>query len=119
MIASLIISAVFGAVVSAVTGFDFLFWIAGGVFFICLLPFVLLSSFVHGEVSYAQDRADYRQEMSELKAEELADAREFTEDERLNRVIRSLKTQTNIYDNRQVHFHEESKHTDSDQKGVR
>jgi hypothetical protein len=79
----------------------------------------LISSFVHGEVSYAQDRADYRQAMLEIKTEELADEHEFAEDTRLDRLIKSSGTQTNIYnDNRQVHFHRMSRHTDDNQKGT-
>jgi hypothetical protein len=106
IIASLIISVIFGAVVSAVTGMGFLFWITGGVFFVCLLPLALVLSLIHGEVSYAQDRADYRQAMAEIQAEELAGERETAEDARLDRLIKSGKTRTSVYnDNRQVHLH--------------
>jgi hypothetical protein len=106
MIILLVISAVVGAVVYGFTGIGFLFWIAGGVFFVCGLPFAVVFSLVHGEVSYAQDRADYRQAMAEIQAEELADEHEFAEDERVDRLVASGKAQTNVYtDNRQVHFH--------------
>jgi UPF0716 family protein affecting phage T7 exclusion len=33
---------------------------AAGVVFLCGLPFALISSFIHGEVSYSADRADRR-----------------------------------------------------------
>jgi hypothetical protein len=90
IIVSLVLSAVFGGVVSSVTGLDFLFWIAAGVFFICLLPAALVISLIHGEVSYAQDRADYREEMAGIRAAELA----------------AGEGPANIYnDNRQIHFH--------------
>jgi uncharacterized membrane protein len=106
MLALFIMSAIAGAIVYGFTGTGFLFWAAGGVFFVCGLPFAIVSSFIHGEVSYAQDRADYRQMMAELKAEELADEHEFAEDGRADRIARSGKPQTNNYtDNRQVHFH--------------
>jgi hypothetical protein len=119
MVALLVMSVIAGTAVSGLTGLGFLFWIAGGAVFICGLPFAVISSFVHGEVSYAQDREDYRQAVSEIEAEELADEREFAEDARLDRLIRSLETRTNIYnDNRQVHLHGMSRHTDGNQKGT-
>jgi hypothetical protein len=103
MIVLFILSVIIGAIVSGVAGIGFLFWVISAVIFVCGLPFALISSFVRGEVSYAQDRADYRQLMSEIKAEELADEREFAEDVRLDRLVKSSKSQTNIYnDNRQV-----------------
>jgi hypothetical protein len=108
-------SLIFGAVISGVTGIGFLFWISGGVFFVCGLPFAVISSFIHGEVSYAQDRADYRQIMSEIAAEELAEEHEFAEDARLDRLVESSRVRTNIYnDNRQVHLHESLRYTDGD-----
>jgi hypothetical protein len=106
MIALLIVSVIAGAAVSGLTGSGFLFWIAGGVFFVCGLPFALITSFIHGEVSYAQDRADYRQVMAEIQAEELADEHETAENARLDRLIKSGETRTSVYnDNRQVHLH--------------
>jgi hypothetical protein len=106
MLVLFILSAIVGTVVYGFTGIGFLFWIAGGVFFVCGLPFAVVSSFVHGEVSYAQDRADYRQAMAEIQTEELADEHEFAEDARIDRIVKSAKAQMNSYvDNRQVHFH--------------
>jgi hypothetical protein len=106
MIVLLILSVIIGAIVSGLAGIGFFFWATSAAVFICGLPFALISSFVHGEVSYAQDRADYRQLLSEIKAEELADEREFAEDARLDRLVRSSKSQTNIYnDNRQVRIY--------------
>jgi hypothetical protein len=99
-------SIIAGVAVSGFTGIDFLFWIAGGAFFACGLPFALVASFIHGEVSYAQDRADYRQAIAEINAEELADEHEFAEDARVDRLIRSGETRASVYnDNRQVHLH--------------
>jgi hypothetical protein len=106
MITLLTMSIIADAAVSGLTGIGFLFWLAGGVVFICGLPFALISSFVHGEVSYAQDRADYRQIMAEIQAEELADEHEFAEDARVDRLIKSGETRARVYnDNRQVHLH--------------
>jgi hypothetical protein len=107
MLALLILSVIAGAVVSGLTGIGFLFWLAGGAVFICGLPFALFSSFVHGEVSYAQDRVDYRQAMAEIKAEELADEHEFAEDARLDRLAEAVKKKfTRIHnDNRQIRIY--------------
>jgi hypothetical protein len=115
----LIMSAIFGAVISGVTGAGVLFWIAGGAVFICGLPFAVIFSFVHGEVSYAQDRADYRQFMSEIAAEESADEHECACAARPDRPVKPAKTQTNIYnDHRQVHFHGRPGCADGCRKGV-
>jgi hypothetical protein len=107
MLVLLILSAITGGAVSGLTGMSFLFWLAGGIVFICGLPFVLVISFIHGEVSYAQDREDYRQAMSEIKAEELADEHEFAEDARVDRLVEAVKrSSAKLYnDNRQVHIH--------------
>jgi hypothetical protein len=75
--------------------------IAGAAVFICGLPFALIFSFVYGEISYARNRADYRQTMPEIKAEELA------EDTRIDRLIKPSKTRPNIYnDSRHVWLYE-------------
>jgi hypothetical protein len=108
MIVLLIMSAVIGSVVSACTGIGILFWIAGGAVLIFGLPFALISSFIHGEVSYVQDRADYRQAMTEIKAEELTDEHEFAEDARVDRLAAAIKRKKKpsvTVDNRQVHIH--------------
>jgi hypothetical protein len=119
VIALLIISGVIGAIVAGTTGIDVLFGIVGCVVFICGLPFALLSSFVHGEVSYAQDRADYRQAMSDIAAEELANEREAAEDARVDRLIKGSKAQMRIYnDNRQIHFHGTAKESIQNKEGV-
>jgi hypothetical protein len=103
----IIVSVIIGGIAYALTGLGFLFWLAAGVVFVCGLPFALIFSLIHGEVSYAQDRADYREMMSEIAAAELADEHEFNEDMRTNRLIRHSKGQTNIYnDNRQVYLQE-------------
>jgi hypothetical protein len=108
MIALIIVSIIIGAAVSGLTGIGILFWVVGAAIFICGLPFALVTSFIHNEVSCAQDRADYRQEMLEIAAEELADEHEFAEDERLDRLVESVKkNSTKIYnDNRQVRLYE-------------
>jgi hypothetical protein len=108
MIILIILSVIAGAVISGVTGMGFLFWVAAGVFFVCGLPFALISSFIHGEISYAQDRADYRQTMSEITAEELTDEHEFAEDARVDRLVKAVKRKRRgdtYNDNRQVHLH--------------
>jgi hypothetical protein len=107
MLILLIMSAIVGLVAYGFTGIGFLFWLAGGVVFFCGLPFALVTSFVHGEVSYAQDRADYRQTMAEIKAEELADEHEFAEDARIDRLAATVKKNSvrTYNDNRQVHLY--------------
>jgi hypothetical protein len=108
VIALLIISAIIGVVVSGVTGIGVLFWLAGGFAFFCGLPFALATSFVHGEVSYAQDRADYREAMAEIQAEELAAEHEVAEDARTEKLVKAVKRSrrsTTYNDNRQIHFH--------------
>ena len=54
--------------------------IAGIVLFICGLPFAIIRDIVHSEVSYAQDRADYRQVMADIEAERREDERLLFED---------------------------------------
>jgi hypothetical protein len=106
MILLLILSVITGAIISGVTGIGVLFWAAGGFVFICGLPVAAVTSFIHGEVSYAQDRADYRQMMADMEAEELADERELAEEARFDRLIELSGARTSIYnDNRQVHLH--------------
>jgi 1,4-dihydroxy-2-naphthoate octaprenyltransferase len=115
MIILIVMAIIIGAVVSGLTGISFLFWLAGGFVFFCGLPFTAAASFIHGEVSYAQDCADYRQAMSEIAAEERADEHEFAEDERVNRIIRSARVQKTVYnDNRQVHIHAGSNKNDKE-----
>jgi hypothetical protein len=101
---ALFIASVFcGAVAGSASGIGFIGLAVGVLIFVCGLPAALLFSFVHGEVSYAQDRADCRQEM----AEEREDEREFAEDERIDRLMEAVKkTRTKVYnDSRQVHLY--------------
>jgi hypothetical protein len=108
MISLLIISVIAGAAVSSFTGIGFLFWLAGGFVFVCGLPFAAATSFVYDAVSYAQDRADYRQAMADIGAAELADEHEFAEDDRADRLAAAVKEThkpTVTFDNRQIHFH--------------
>jgi ABC-type transport system involved in cytochrome bd biosynthesis fused ATPase/permease subunit len=83
--------------------------IAAGFFFLCGLPLALITGFVHGEVSYAQDRADYREELSEMAADELAAQHEYAEDERVNRLVAAARKKQRdalvSVDNRQAHIH--------------
>jgi hypothetical protein len=80
--------------------------IAGGFFFICGLPSALVGSFIHSEVSYAQDRADYRQMLSDMEIDMRAEEHELLEDERIDRLIESQKRPiTQIYnDRRQINI---------------
>jgi len=87
-------SFVIGVVIACISGFGILGIVAGAVIFICGLPFALIGDFVHSEVSYAQDNADYRQELSQLEA-----------DMRADKVIKSAKPPVVFNDNRQVHLH--------------
>jgi hypothetical protein len=106
MITLLIVSAIIGAVVSALTGIGLLFWVVGGVVFIGGLPSALVSSFIHNEVSYALEREDYRQTMLEIKAGELIDEHELAEDARTDRLIESSGSRINVYnDNRQIRLY--------------
>jgi hypothetical protein len=102
-----VISTVIGAAVSGLTGFGILGWVAGLLFFCFGLPGALLASFVHGEVSYAQDRADLRQLESDCAAREIAEEHEYLEEERTDRLLDAAKkSRTTVYrDNRQIHFH--------------
>ena len=108
MLVCLIIAAVIGLIVSGVTGIGILGWAAGILFFIFGLPGALIASFIHGEVSYAEDRADYRETMSEIAAADLAGEHEYAEDARIDRLVDAVKRgrRGKTYaDNRQVHIH--------------
>jgi ABC-type transport system involved in cytochrome bd biosynthesis fused ATPase/permease subunit len=107
MITLLVVALILGAIITGLTGQEALFLPVAVFFFICGLPWALVTSFVHNEVSYTQDRADYRAEMSEITAEELADEHEYAEDERIDRLVEAVKKiQKKTYnDNRQVRFY--------------
>jgi len=107
MLMLLIISVIIGAAVSGLTGLGILGRAAGILFFCFGLPGALLASFIHGEVSYAQDRADLRQLRSDCAAREIAEEHECLEEARADRLIGAAKkSRTNVYcDNRQIHFH--------------
>ena len=111
MIILLIISFIVGAVVTSVTGFELLGWVAGIVVFVVGLPGALIGGFIHGEVSYFADRADDRQIMSDLRADFRADEREHRADIRAEKLLSSSRKNrpTVIHDNRQVHIHERGK----------
>jgi hypothetical protein len=107
MLALLILSVIIGIAVSGFSGFPILGLLAGGFVFFCGLPGALITSFVHGEVSYAQDRADWRQYKADLVNSSLAEEYEYAEDIRIDRLIETAKKNQKqvFYDNRQVHFH--------------
>jgi hypothetical protein len=107
MLILLIIAAVIGAVVSGLTGIGLLGWAAGIFFFVCGLPGALITSFVHGEVSYAQDRADYRQYLSDMAAARIAEEHEYAEEDRAGRLVEAIQKNPKLvlHDRRQVHLH--------------
>jgi hypothetical protein len=102
-----IVSIIIGCTVSSFSGFDLPGWIAGSVIFLCGLPGALAISFIHGEVSYTQDRADYRQRLSDIAAAGIAEEHELAEDGRTDRIISTVKKNPKqvFHDNRQVHIH--------------
>jgi hypothetical protein len=107
MLILLIISAIIGLIVSGLTKIALIGWLIGGFFFVCGLPGALIGGFIHNEITYVQDREDYRQMMSEVDADRRAEEHEFYEDERTARLTRNNKgSLTQIYnDKRQVHIH--------------
>lgn len=107
MLILMIICAIIGLVIGGATGISLLGWIAGIFLFLCGLPGVLIGGFIHDEVTYAQDAADYRQMMSDFDADMRADEHELAEDIRVDRLIKTRKRPlTQIYnDKRQVHIH--------------
>jgi len=108
MMVLFIFSLVVAAVLWGATGLWAVGAIAGGLVFICGLPAALLVGFVHGEVSYAQDRADWRAEKSDMAADLRETDRAYSETERLDRLLERVDQEsgdTIINDNRQIHFH--------------
>jgi hypothetical protein len=107
MLILLIIAAVIGTVVSGLTGIGLFGWAAGIFFFVCGLPGALITSFVHGEVSYAQDRADYRQRLSDMAAERIAEEHGYAEEARADRIAEAAQKNPKLvlHDNRHVHLH--------------
>ena len=96
MLIFILLSAIIGAVVAGISGIPVLGWVAGGFFFLFGLPGALIGSFIHGEISYTQDRADWRQMQSDMEAED----REERRAERL-----SERPTTIIQDRRNQHIH--------------
>jgi hypothetical protein len=94
MIGLLLFSAIVGMVVAGIAG-ALPGIIVGVALLVCGAPFALVSDFVHGEVSYAEDRADYRA----MIAEQNEDDREQERADREDRAPRVFN------DNRQVHIH--------------
>jgi len=122
MLILLVVSVILGGIVAGLTGVGFLFWVVSIFFFVCGLPVALITGFIHGEVEYAQDRADYREEMRMLAEEERDLERELLEEERFERYmdrIDSGKQDRITYniDARSVHYHGHSKPRPRDSKG--
>ena len=89
-----IVSAIVGLIVGGVTGLSIIGWAAGILLFVLGIPgliIAMITESVHGEVSYAQDRADYRQLMSDINADIRAE-----EEDRCSNIFN---------DNRQIHLH--------------
>jgi hypothetical protein len=108
MTALLLLSLIIGLLVFGVTGIAFIGGLAAVVACTLGLPAALITDFVHGEIEYAQDRADLRQLESDLVAELSVGEHERMEDDRTDRVIGALKgTRPVMQDNRQVHIHNE------------
>jgi hypothetical protein len=106
MTALLLLSAIIGLVIGGITGYALAGVLVGGFVFICGLPVALITDSVHDEVSYAQDRADERQELADLEADERQLDLDFYEDERIDRLTDAIgKVKSVINDNRQVHIH--------------
>jgi hypothetical protein len=102
-----IFSIIIGLVVSGITGFGIFGLLAGGIIFCIGLPGALIASFIHGEVSYAQDCEDYRQLQSDITAMNIAEEHEYAEDERNERLIETLENNPKqvYYDKRNQHIH--------------
>jgi len=110
MLGLLIVSAIIGGIVYALSGIGILFWVITIFLFICGLPFTLVDGYIQDKIDYVQDREDYRQLMSDLSEEERMD-RYF---DRLNMIEDERK---NIYiDKRQVNFnfHEKNSYVEDD-----
>ena len=93
MIVSIIIASIIGLIVGGLTGISFIGWAVGIIAFLFCLPGALAAGFVFDSISYAQDRADLRQEMADYNADIRAE-----EDRKHNR------KQINI-DKRSIHFY--------------
>jgi len=109
MLGLIIISLVIGFVVAGFSGIGFVGTAVGAFIFICGLPFALIGSFVHGEVSYAQDRADYREYLAECSEDRRALEHELAEDVRNDSLTDTIKKNPKrVYnDNRKqsIHLH--------------
>jgi hypothetical protein len=103
----LIVSLIVGLFVTGISGVGFFGIVVGGAFFLFGLPGALICSLIHGEVSYTQDRADYRQQLSDSTAIDIAEEHELAEDVRLDRLNETIKKNPKqvFNDNRQVHVH--------------
>jgi hypothetical protein len=106
MITLLLLSVIIGLFITGITGYTVLGVLAAGVVFVCGLPMAVIFGCVHGEVKYAQDRADLRQIEADIEAAELAGERELLEDDRMDRLVNAIKdVEPSFNDNRQVHIH--------------
>jgi len=107
MLIHIIMCSVVGLIVGGISGISLVGWAVGIFLFLCGLPGALIGSFVDDSISYAQDRADYRQMMSDFDADMRAEEHEDREDARTEQLMESQKgSLTQIYnDHRQVHLH--------------
>ena len=107
MLIFLIVGIALGGIAAGITGIGFLFWVVFIIYFICGLPFLLISGFIYDVVDYSQNRADYRDLMRDLAENERMDRYLDKLDEmdiNNNSIIYTDNRQYN--DNRQIHYHD-------------
>jgi hypothetical protein len=112
LILAVILGSALGSVFGGIAGL-----VCGIIVFFCGLGPAAEISFIHGEVRYAQDRADRRAYRRERHERALAEEREYLEDLRAEereyledlRAEREWKRFT-LNDNRQVHYHGKGPH---------
>lgn len=85
MLALLIVSVILGGIAAGLAGNEYVFLVVTVFVFICGLPAALITGFIHGEVKYAQDRADYREEIRKIEEEEREFLRQMQEEDRYER----------------------------------
>jgi len=90
MLGLTIVSFIIGLIVGVASKIAILGLVAGVFIFLCGLPFTLIASFVCGTIDYVQDRNDYRQLCSDIAADEIAEAHEFYEDLRNDRLVDAM-----------------------------
>ena len=101
MLMTAIVAAIIAGFILYISGNWDYTWYTFVFCFICGLPGALIAGYIHGEVTYAQDRADIR-EYDRQMAEWLRDC------EREDRKAERYNTPIEYHDNRQIHFHDRS-----------